>query len=226
MNEHDERTRESLWPAAHARGTEAARSLPAVDAIMSTDVLTVNEDMPRDMALRLLVERCVSGVPVVRGLVPVGVVSVRDLVEPEGARDQDNEYPLYYRLDGIVAPACPADGVAVEGRVGDVMHPFVLSIEASANLVQAANRMLSEGVNRLLVRDGTDLVGVVTSTDLLGGFALWCAAEMGLGGDARPAATIDATADATVDTTAKTRVEASAAGPGPAGTEAGAASHA
>lgn len=206
MNECDERTRESLWSPASVRETEAAYSLPAVDEIMCTDILTVDEDMPGDVALRLLVERCVSGVPVVRGLVPVGVVSVRDLVEPEGAGDQDNEYPLYYRLDGVMTPSCAADESAIEGRVADVMHPFVLSIEASANLVQAANRMLSEGVNRLLVRDGTDLVGVVTSTDLLGGFARWCAPEVGLGGHAR--------------------VEADTAGDEPAASEVGAASHA
>jgi len=42
----------------------------------------------------------------------------------------------------------------------------------SASLVEAANRMVSEQVHRLLVMDGTRLVGIVSSTDLLRGFVL------------------------------------------------------
>jgi CBS domain-containing protein len=57
-----------------------------------------------------------------------------------------------------------------EGRVADIMSPFVLSIDAAASLVEAATLMLSENVHRLLVMDGRKLVGIVTTTDLLRGF--------------------------------------------------------
>lgn len=163
---------------------EAIRSLPIVDQVMRRDVLTVTEDMPRDATLRLLVQRHLLSVPVVRGSTPVGVVSVCDLADT-GAAGWDDGYPLYYRHEDHVPRAWLERGLAAQpGQVRDVMHPFVLSIEASANLVQAAHRMLSENVRRLLVRDGTHLVGVVTGADLLGGLARWFAPEVTLGAHA------------------------------------------
>jgi CBS domain-containing protein len=148
---------------------------------MGKDVLSVADEMPGDAALRLLVQHRALAAPVVHGSKPVGVVSVCDLADTGAAACDDDGYPIYYRYEDNVPrswlerrlAACP-------GQVRDAMHPFVLSIEASANLVQAAHRMLSENVRRLLVRDGTELVGVVTSADLLGGLARWFAPEVTL----------------------------------------------
>ncbi len=174
MNERQDRSNFAAWLSA-----EAIRSLPTVDEVMIRDVLALTEDMPRDMALRLLAQHDVLSVPVVRGSTPVGVVSVGDLAETGAATCCDDGYPLYYRYEDHVPRAWLERGlVARPGQVHDVMHPFVLSIEASANLVQAAHRMLSENVRRLLVRDGTDLVGVVTGSDLLGGLARWFAPDV------------------------------------------------
>lgn len=197
MNEHHDRSTFSAWLSAAVQA-EAIRSLPTVDQVMGRDVLAVTDDMPGDTALRLLVQHHLLSAPVVRGSTPVGVVSVCDLADTgAGARD-DHGYPLYYRYEDNVPRAWLERRLTARpGQVRDAMHPFVLSIEVSANLVQAAHRMLSENVRRLLVRDGTRLVGVVTSADLLGGLARWFAPEVALsahvaglgpGGEARAAA--------------------------------------
>ena len=176
------KSRDSVFPSAWlsaAVHAEAIRSLPTVDEVMGQAVLAVADDMPRDAALRLLAERRVLAVPVVHGSKPVGVVSAYDLAGTGAAACDDDGYPIYYRYEDNAPRAWLERRLTARpGQVGDAMHPFVLSIEASANLVQAAHRMLSENVRRLLVRDGTELVGVVTSADLLGGLARWFAPEV------------------------------------------------
>jgi CBS domain-containing protein len=198
MNECQDRAASCAWLSA-AVHAEAMRSLPTVDQVMGKDMLAVTDDMPKDAALRVLVQHHLLSVPVVRGSTPVGVVSVCDLADTGAASCDGDGYPLYYRYEDDVPRSWLERRLAARpGQVRDVMHPFVLSIEASANLVQAAHRMLSENVRRLLVRDGTELVGVVTSADLLGGLARWFSPEvtltahvvagMGPGGHERPAA--------------------------------------
>jgi CBS domain-containing protein len=173
------------WLSAEVHA-EAVRSLPSVGAVMNRQALAVSDQASLDTAWHLMIQHRVSSMPVVRGRVPVGVIDAGDLVFP-GPGDGDGGYPHFYRRDDDV-PAAPGpdERAPRPGQVFEVMHPYVLSIEASANLVQAAHRMLGEHVHRLLVCDGMDLVGVVTRTDLLRGFARWFAPEVALGPLPRP----------------------------------------
>lgn len=135
--------------------------------VTTRDVYTLAPETTLDAAARLLARHHISGAPVVGATGrPIGVVSLADLVDPHRPRAG---YPAYYRGDGGV-PAPGADGAAHAGCVADVMSPFVLAIEASASLSAAAQRMLDDGVHRLLVMHDAQLVGIVTSLDLLRGF--------------------------------------------------------
>lgn len=138
---------------------------------MTRGVYAVARDTSIETAARLLATKHISGAPVVsaRG-VPVGVVSLKDLVDPDQTRSDREGYPLFYQVTGGL-PVELGDDVNVSGgRVEDVMSPFVLSIKSSATLVEAARTMLREGIHRLLVLEGSELVGIVTVTDLLRGF--------------------------------------------------------
>jgi len=142
-----------------------------VHDVMTRDVYAVSPDTSLDTAARLLASRRITGAPVVgHDGKAIGVVSLADLVDPDRPRGLLDGYPLFYRLnDGGVEEIGEAAGVA-PGRVADVMSPFVLAIESSATLEIAAERMLEDRVHRLLVMENTQLIGIVTSMDLLRGF--------------------------------------------------------
>ena len=74
----------------------------------------------------------------------VGVVTDRDLVRR------------------ALAAGCPPDG-----RVDSVMSTPVLTIDADADLAEAASRFAEHAVRRLAVVDGTHFVGVLGLDDLL-----------------------------------------------------------
>ena len=93
-----------------------------------------------------------------------------DLVDHDRPRTSTEGYPLFYHLVAGERTEVGDDVHLSEGRVADIMSPFVLSIDAGASLVEAATLMLAENVHRLLVMDGRKLVGIITTTDLLRGF--------------------------------------------------------
>jgi len=51
--------------------------------------------------------------------------------------------------------------------VGEIMTPGVISIEPDAPMASVAKKMLEQRVHRLLVKDGDDLIGVVSTKDLM-----------------------------------------------------------
>jgi len=62
-----------------------------IERVMTTDVVTVTEDTPLEEAARIMADRRVGGLPVVRGEAVVGMITMTDLfhvfLEMLGARD-------------------------------------------------------------------------------------------------------------------------------------------
>jgi CBS domain-containing protein len=145
--------------------------MTAIASVMTRSVYAVAPDTSIETAARLLASQRISGAPVVDpGGRPVGVISLTDLADPDRPRTGRDGYPLFYHLVEGDRTEIGDDVALSEGQVADIMSPFVLSIDAAASLQQAATLMLAEGVHRLLVMDGSRLVGIVTTTDLLRGF--------------------------------------------------------
>jgi CBS domain-containing protein len=63
---------------------------------------------------------------------------------------------------GLVA----SDGDVASATVGEICSTPVATVDADANLLDAAEVMKDNSVRRLPVFDGDDLVGIVTTTDL------------------------------------------------------------
>jgi CBS domain-containing protein len=140
---------------------------------MSPDIMTVGDEMTTDELARYLTEHEISGAPVVDGQGHlVGVVSLTDigrqLAEPSELRSQ--ERLEFYRdtgddvtLEEMVQRFDEERAVAVR----DVMTPVVHQVPASAPVAEAAQMMIEHHIHRLVVTQGRQPVGIVTSMDLL-----------------------------------------------------------
>jgi predicted transcriptional regulator len=145
-----------------------------VKDVMSPDIMTVADDMTTDELARYLTEHEISGAPVVdaQGHL-VGVVSLTDIGRQmaEPSEFLSSERSEFYRDT--------ADDVAFEDlvqqrfgeqravAVRDVMTPVVHHVPASAPVAAAARIMIDNHIHRLVVTQGREPVGIITSMDLL-----------------------------------------------------------
>jgi nucleotide-binding universal stress UspA family protein len=141
--------------AARAIGRQLVRD------VMTTDVLTLQEDETLVVALRKLTRRHASGAPVLnadRRL--VGVISQRDIMAwhehavAELSKEADpapDEYLLRMRAE----------------RVGVVMTATPTSIHETASLGAAIALLRERGIHRLPVTRGGRVVGIVTGSNML-----------------------------------------------------------
>jgi len=133
---------------------------------MTTDVATVapHTDL-RDVAA-LLVQKRISGVPVVDGGRVLGVVSERDILFKERPSDGLHRGVLAWLMDeGDLM-------LKIDARTAETaMTSPALTIGPARAVADAAALMLDEGVSRLPVVDHGVLVGIVTRHDLVRAFA-------------------------------------------------------
>lgn len=118
--------------------------LPLRD-IMTMEIVTVSPETSIREAMELLVRRHVSGAPVVSGEQIVGIVSTTDLMTFAGSE-----------ID-----------TAEDHDVSDVMtRPPLAALPLDTDVQVAAELMRRRGVHRVLVVDGDQLVGIVSSLDI------------------------------------------------------------
>jgi CBS domain-containing protein len=119
-----------------------------VGEVMTTQVVCVTPEVTVERLIALLIERGISGVPVVneRGL-PVGMVSKTDVVR--------NDYE-----NGTTS--------AGDTTVGELMVPIAFTLLESASLAHALALMAWEGVHRLpICSDDGDVVGILSALDVV-----------------------------------------------------------
>jgi len=119
--------------------------------VMERDVVCVSPDLEVAALRELLLERGISGAPVVdRDGRPIGVISKTDVLQACESR----------------APQ----------RVSDIMMPVSFKLTDAAPLGQAAALMAFEGVHRIVVVSASGLVvGILTTIDVM----RWLARESG-----------------------------------------------
>lgn len=133
---------------------------------MASEVISVRRETTlRDAAL-LMVDRGISGLPVIDddGTL-VGVMSEGDFLRKE----LDRGDLMGRGLLGVLFE--PRESLAEAEVVGEVMSDNVFTIDPEASLVEAARTMTTHGVKRLPVvtRQGK-LVGVISRHDIVAAF--------------------------------------------------------
>ena len=145
--------------------------------VMQTELLTVSVSTPLSEVERLLGEHGVGGVPVTNETGHlVGVVSMRDLVEhyAEGPVNRARLVPGFYHdtLERGDENMTTFGGFAGDGETAsDIMTGGVYAVEVDASLHDVAREMLRLKIHRILVKDEGKHVGLISSFDLLKGFA-------------------------------------------------------
>ena len=138
-----------------------------VGDVMTRGVATVRPETPLKVVAALMVDRGISGVPVVDAdKAVIGVVSEADFVIKErgvvGGRKR-----LLARLFGGSRQA-RAELAKIEATTaGEAMTSPALTVESTDTLQSAAEQMASRRVNRLPVVEGGRLVGIVTRADVV-----------------------------------------------------------
>ena len=138
--------------------------------IMTVDVITVSPDDTVEEVIRLLVEKKISGVPVVNeGMEVVGIVSEGDLL----FRSKELHVPSYIQiLGGVIYLDDPEEFKeslmkAVAVKVEGIMTDDPIIVDEETTVQEIATIMADNGVNRIPVtRDGS-LVGIVSRADII-----------------------------------------------------------
>ncbi len=147
--------------------------------VMTRDVVTLSPEMTVEAAAERLVQRGISGAPVVddRGRL-VGVLSESDILRrlKQIAEETLGKRYLTSRVHSLdlLAFLGEREHAAVEAvyrqlrasQVRDVMTRHVQSVKPTDSLENVAAAMIEHDVNRLPVVDAGRVVGIITRADL------------------------------------------------------------
>ncbi len=137
-----------------------------VSDVMTRDVITVPRSATLKEAASVLVQRGISGLPVVDDGKVVGVFSERDLLFKEQGKPDGAHW-----LTWLTDPLAVADRPKLVAReVGEAMTSPAVTVDANAEVTAAARLMLGAGVSRLPVLQDGFLAGIVTRADLVRAF--------------------------------------------------------
>jgi CBS domain-containing protein len=133
---------------------------------MTTDVVTVGPETGLKAAARVMVEKGVSGLPVVDDTgVLIGIITEADFVQQEAGKSQRRYRRLLDALFGERETRPHGEVVA------DAMTRHPVTVDAEARIAEAAREMTDRGIKRLPVVD-TDgkLLGIISRADILAAF--------------------------------------------------------
>ncbi len=112
--------------------------------IMQKNVITIQENKSALDAAKLISEKDISFLVIVKDDKPIGVITERDFVRKIAAQDkQASLIPL-----------------------SDIMSYKFRWVEPSTEIEDAVQKMLNHNIRRLIVLEDEKLVGVITQTDL------------------------------------------------------------
>lgn len=137
-------------------------------SIMSAPVVTTRPELPVRDAVRLMLDRHISGLPVVddEGRL-VGIVTEADLL-PKEAQPPVGEPLLGWFGRSLWLERLVTGHRKLEGRtVGEVMTHNVVTAEEETPIHVLASRMMRYAVNRLPIVQAGRVVGIVTRADVL-----------------------------------------------------------
>ena len=112
--------------------------------IMQKNVVTIQEDKSALDAAKLISEKDISFLVIVKDGKPIGVITERDFVRKIAAQDKQASLII----------------------LSEIMSYKFRWVEPSTEIEDAVQKMLNHNIRRLIVLEDEKLVGVITQTDL------------------------------------------------------------
>lgn len=143
--------------------------------VMQSPVVTIGQDASLLDAHQIFVEEEIHGAPVVDddGVV-VGVLSTLDLLRVVSEEHESGRSDaVYYRdLLPYSVPDWATEGEDFQDRlsgvrVADAMSEEVVTVPPDATVAQVARTLRENGIHRVLVAEKGQLLGIISSQDLL-----------------------------------------------------------
>ena len=149
-----------------------------VEELMATDAVTTTPHATLKEVDELFNLNSISGAPVVDDGVLVGVISqsdvIRVLYDEQISASEVSQYfmsPFPISMPAVSALNLERAKIAdrmVNTKVQDVMTPIPVTVAPDHNVRDAAQRMIDARVHRVLVTQNDELVGILSSLDLVG----------------------------------------------------------
>ncbi|MDH3402397.1 MAG: CBS domain-containing protein [Acidobacteriota bacterium] len=150
------------------------RAIVARD-VMTPEVLSIGESATLPELATFLLDNEISGAVVVNADgEPVGVVSLSDLAgsATAGGESVDSEPATFFTDDwrdtfdeSDIREMRLTDE---EVQVGDIMTAEIVSVDVEARISKVAKLLSDSHLHRVLVTEDDALVGIITTSDLLG----------------------------------------------------------
>jgi CBS domain-containing protein len=123
---------------------------------MTKDVVTIPPETTLYDAARIMGEKHIGSLIVVKYKTPVGIITERDLLREVVARE------IALEKDWLVGGAS-----IKEEKVEEIMSYPLITISLKSSIKEAAQMMIEKKIRRIAVGEGGKIVGIVTSADLI-----------------------------------------------------------
>lgn len=141
--------------------------------VMKEKIVTAEPTLSAADLERLLNQERISGAPVVEQGRLVGVVSRADIVRAVADAEDGADVVLDYYRDIAGATPTKSEHARLAGeraeslRVSDLMSRQLVSVAPTATLREVAAALTEHGIHRVLVAEGSRLLGVISTLDLV-----------------------------------------------------------
>ena len=112
--------------------------------IMTKEIVMIDGSDSGLEAAKVMAEKGISSLFVVKDATPVGIVTERDFIKK----------------------VCAKDLPVAKVRVADIMSKILTTADPETPIEVAVQRMVNHKIRRLPILEGTKIVGIITVTDL------------------------------------------------------------